>query len=181
MVLSYNDLMFLDKIFSIVNYSSYTDLDKKVAINAVLKAIDGDDIFFKMELLKNLKPSDYVFVTDIVIDFLIANEYKQFKGNQYSAYNSFYKLHGLTVNFKDRDLLTKIKKIWGLDFQFYELSLKNSVSYQINNVNTGWDSKSDKIATLNRYYEEYKYFYQGLEIWNNVELTFKKALSEFNK
>lgn len=179
MLLNASEVIFLDRILTVLNYHAYTDLDKEKALAALIKF--DDNILEKIPLLSHLNPKDYNFVLELIFNSVLLKEYEEYKNMKYSIYSGFYKIHSLFKKHNYKHALNRLQNIWGDDFNDLQKVIKSCALYDIKNISTGWDNKEEQVEACKKYYSEYKSLYEGFSVWPEIEAIFKTSLVNLKK
>lgn len=179
-----NGLLFIDKTFSILKCPHYNNADKQKGLFNLFNH-HKSDLFNKLHLFKYATSQEMSLIEDAIIDVIITEQYDLFKEFSHSILLGFYKIQAVILRFNHKDVMSRIKDIWQLDFEFYQRAIKNSVNYMIKNLWTGWNTSEERLLVLQEYFFHYKKYYGDLTIWKSIEDVFEKAFEkikrEFNK
>lgn len=158
----------------------YTEDDKRKALFRFFNK-HNSDLFNRLHLFKYASNQEMSLIEDAMIDVLITEQYELFKEFSYSILLGFYKIQAVILRFSHKDVLSRIKAIWQLDFEFYQRAIKNSVNYMIKNLWTGWKTSEGRLLVLKEYFTHYKNYYGRLTIWNSIEVIFNENFEKIKR
>lgn len=179
-VMDINGLLFIDKTFSILKCPHYNNTDKQKGLFNLFNRYRSD-LFNRLHLFKYATSEEMSLIEDVIIDVIVTEQYELFKEFSHSILLGFYKIQAVILRFSHKDVMSRIKAIWQLDFDFYQRSIKNSVNYMIKNLWTGWDTAEGRLLVLQEYFSHYKKYYGNLTIWKSVEELFEEAFEKVKK